>query len=102
MDETRAFLESVGLPPGDLHNLPDSPKRFPDGAHYRVEIPSVEGPRCLDAVLAEADRLAVPVSRVSQGSGVGLLTDAEIGEMVKVAAGQGVELSLFARPCAGW
>ena len=76
--------------------------RFVDGAHYRVEIPSVEGPRCLDAVLAEADRLGVPVTRVSQGTGVGLLTDAEIGEMVKLAAGQGVELSLFARPTAAW
>ena len=76
--------------------------RFVDGAQYRVEIPSVEGPRCLDAVLAEADRLGVPVTRVSQGTGVGLLTDAEIGEMVKLAAGQGIELSLFARPAAAW
>jgi hypothetical protein len=79
-----------------------SRRRFPDGAQYRVEIPSVEGPRCLDAVLSEADRLEVPVSRVSQGSGVGMLTDTEIGEMVKLAASRGVELSLFARPCAGW
>lgn len=78
------------------------PERFADGAHYRVEIPSVEGPRCLDAVLTEAERLDVPVSRVSQGTGVNLLTDAEIGEMVKLAADRGVELSLFARPCAAW
>jgi hypothetical protein len=85
-----------------LPELPASPDRFPDGAHYRVEIPSVEGPRCLDAVLTEADRLDVPVSRVSQGSGVGMLTDGEIGEMVKLAAAQGVELSLFARPAAAW
>lgn len=85
-----------------ISRLPASPARFPDGAHYRVEIPSVEGPRCLDAVLTEADRLDVPVSRVSQGSGVGMLTDGEIGEMVKLAADNGVELSLFARPCAGW
>jgi Peptidase family U32 len=79
-----------------------APRRFDDGAHYRVEIPSVEGPRCLDAVLTEAERLDVPVSRVSQGTGVTLLTDAEIGEMVKLAADRGVELSLFARPCAAW
>lgn len=75
---------------------------FPDGAHYRVEIPSVEGPRCLDVVLNEADRLDVPVTRVSQGTGVGLLSDSEIGEMVKLAADRGVELSLFARPPAAW
>jgi Peptidase family U32 len=67
-----------------------------------VEIPSVEGLHCLEAVLAEAQRLDVPVTRVSQGSGVGLLTDDEITAMVELAAEAGVELSLFARPCAGW
>ncbi len=97
-----SLLATLGLSGANLPELPASPARFPDGAHYRVEIPSVEGPKCLDAVLAEADRLSVPVSRVSQGSGVGLLTDAEIREMVKLASGQGVELSLFARPCAAW
>jgi hypothetical protein len=96
------LLATLGLSGANLPELPASSARFPDGAHYRVEIPSVEGPKCLDAVLAEADRLSVPVSRVSQGSGVGLLTDAEIREMVKLASGQGVELSLFARPCAAW
>ena len=55
MDSTRSFLESIGLPPGDLTALPDSPKRFPDGASFRIEIPSTEGPRCLEAVLDEAD-----------------------------------------------
>jgi hypothetical protein len=97
-----SLLATLGLSGANLPELPASSARFPDGAHYRVEIPSVEGPKCLDAVLAEADRLSVPVSRVSQGSGVGLLTDAEIREMVKLASGQGVELSLFARPCAAW
>jgi hypothetical protein len=62
----------------------------------------VEGPRCLATVLAEAKRYEVPVTRVSQGTGVGLLTDAEITEMVAMAAEAGLELSLFARPCAGW
>ena len=96
------LLATLGLSGAKLPALPTSPHRFADGAQYRVEIPSVEGPKCLDAVLVEADRLNVPVSRVSQGSGVGMLTDAEITEMVKLAAGQGVELSLFARPCAAW
>src|SRR3954467_10647540 len=102
MDETRAFLESVGLPPGDLHNLPDSPKRFPDGAQYRVEIPSTEGPRCLEAVLEEAERIDVRVHRISQGSGVFLQTDAELDELARLAAEARVEVSLFARPNAAW
>lgn len=99
---TAELLAGIGLPePGRQAAVP-SPLRFPDGAHYRIEIPSVEGPRCLATVLAESQRLDVPVTRVSQGSGVALLTDAEITEMVRLAAGAGIELSLFARPCAGW
>jgi hypothetical protein len=102
VEPTRVFLKSIGLPPGDLNELPTSPKRFPDGAQYRVEIPSTEGPRCLEAVLEEAERLGVPVHRVSQGSGVFLLTDTELDEMVATAHAARCEVSLFARPNAGW
>jgi Peptidase family U32 len=42
------------------------------------------------------------VHRVSQGSGVFMLTDAELDEVVATAAGANVEVSLFARPNAGW
>jgi hypothetical protein len=102
MEDTRAFLASIGLPRGDLNELPDSEKRFPDGAQYRVEIPSVEGPRCLDAVLEEAERLEVLVHRVSQGSGVFLQTDEELDALARAGAEAGVEISLFARPNAAW
>ncbi len=102
MTGTRDFLSSIGLPSGDLNDMPDSDKRFPDGAQYRVEIPSTEGPRCLEAVLEEAGRLDVTVHRVSQGSGVFLQTDAELDEIAGMAAGARVEVSLFARPNAAW
>jgi Peptidase family U32 len=102
VSETRDFLRSIGLPPGDANDLPTSEKRFPDGAQYRFEIPSTEGPRCLEAVLEEADRLEVRIHRISQGSGVFLLTDAELDEMAASAARANVEVSLFARPNAGW
>jgi hypothetical protein len=99
---TRDFLSSIGLPPGDLTSLPTSDKRFSDGAQYRIEIPSTEGPRCLEAVLEEADALDVAVHRVSQGSGVFLLTDVELDSMAALAAAARLEVSLFARPNAGW
>jgi hypothetical protein len=98
----RRALERLGLPAADLHDLPTSAKRFPDGAQYRFEIPSTEGPRCLEAVVEEAHRLEVPVHRISQGSGVFMLTDAELDAFVTVAAAANVELSLFARPNAAW
>lgn len=98
----RDLLQAIDLPGRDPRELPSSAKRFPDGARYRIEIPSVEGPNCLAAALEEAERLDVPVRRISQGSGVFLLTDAELDEMVTRAEDAGVEVSLFARPCAGW
>jgi Peptidase family U32 len=102
MSEIRDALAAMGLPAGDLHALPDSALRFPDGAHYRIEIPSTEGPDCLRAVLDSAARLDVRVHRVSQGSGVFMLTDAELDDMASVAREARVEVSLFARPNAGW
>jgi hypothetical protein len=98
----RRFLRSQGLPDRDPGEPPDSAKRFPDGAHYRVEIPSTEGPRAFEAVLDEAERRSVPVVRVSQGSGVFMHTDEELDEMARLGANAGVEVSLFARPNAGW
>jgi hypothetical protein len=102
MDAIRSFLAEVGLPRGDLNELPDSAKRFPDGAQYRLEIPSTEGPRCLEAVLTEAERLDVRVHRVSQGSGVFMQTDAELDELARQGAEARIEVSLFARPNAAW
>jgi hypothetical protein len=92
----------LDLPGGDLTELPSSGKRFPDGAQYRVEIPSVEGPRVLAAVFEEADARGVLVHRISQGSGGMLQTDSELGQLAKLAAARQVEVSLFARPLAGW
>jgi hypothetical protein len=79
-----------------------SDARFADGLRYRIEIPSVEGPRVLEAVLDEAERRAVPVRRVSQGSGVMMLTDTEIRELARLGADAGVEISLFLGPRGAW
>src|SRR4029077_1874087 len=68
----------------------------------RIEIPSVEGPACLESVLEESARLDVAVHRVSQGSGVFLQTDDELDSMARMAADARVEISLFARPNAAW
>jgi hypothetical protein len=102
MEATRRFLASMGLPSGDAHDLPSSTKRFPDGAQYRIEIPSTEGPAALGALIEEADRYGFIIHRVSQGSGVMMLTDEEIRAMALLAHSRGMEVSLFARPNAAW
>lgn len=99
---TREFLRAAGFPSGDARDLPSSDKRFPDGAQYRIEIPSTEGPEYLRAVIDEAGRRSVVVHRVSQGSGVFLQTDDELDEMADLARTAATEVSLAARPNAGW
>ena len=77
-------------------------RTFADGLRSRIEIPSVEGPAVLRAVLEEAEARDVPVRRVSQGSGVMMLTDDELAEMAQVGAAHGVEVSLFLGPRGAW
>ncbi len=76
--------------------------RFPDGAHFRIEVPSVEGPGVLAAVLDEAARRDVVVNRVSQGSGAMLHTTSELTQMAALGADAGVEVSLFVGPREEW
>ena len=99
---TREFLRRMGLPGRDPGELPASTKRFPDGASHRLEIPSVEGPGPFRAVLEAAAEHGVRVDRISQGSGMMLLTDAEIAEMVSLGREHAVEVCLFVGPRGGW
>jgi len=78
------------------------PPLFPDGAHFRIEIPSVEGPRVLEDVVQAAERQGIVVNRVSQGSGAMLLSQVELEEMAAIGAGAGLEVSLFVGPREGF
>ncbi len=100
MQQTRKSLEAAGFPGSDPADAPSSAKRFADGAAYKFEIPSTEGPNAFKAVLEEADRYKVPVKRVSQGSGIMLLTDDEIREMARLGRERKIEVNLFVGPRA--
>ncbi len=102
MNAFNGLFERLGLPASDRYDLPVSEARFPDGAQFRVEIPSTEGPRALRAVVEAGKQYQVPIHRVSQGSGIMLLTDAEIREMLAIGRGEGMEVSLFVGPRAAW
>ncbi len=75
---------------------------FDDGAPFHIEIPSVEGPQALASVLEEAKQLGVIVHRVSQGSGIALLREAEVAEMAAIGAEHHVEVVLWAGLRASW
>jgi len=87
MAETIAVLSKQNLPSSDSDSLPESLSRFEDGRSWRLEIPSVEGPAAMRAVLEEARARGITVDRVSQGSGIFMLSESEISDML----GQGEE-----------
>jgi hypothetical protein len=100
MEKTRQFLAKLKLASEDNHSLKPSGKQFKDGGDYRFEIPSVEGPRVFREVLEAARELKVPIHRVSQGSGIMLLTKDEIREMARIGAAERMEVCLFIGPRA--
>jgi len=81
---------------------PLSAHRFPDGAQFRIEIPSVEGPEALEAVVESAEAAGIVVNRVSQGSGAMLLSASELTAMAVLGSEKGIEVSLFVGPRDEW
>ncbi len=100
MEWAKNGLRELNLPVQDAYDLPSSTKRFPDGAQYRVEIPSVEGPKAMRALIEESKNHGVLIHRVSEGSGIMLLKDEEILEMAEIGREHQMEVSLFVGPRA--
>ena len=100
MKETRRFLKSIGLPEGDFYSLPMSEKRFSDSGQYRFEVPGIQGPKVMEALLEEMDKYGIWLHRVTQTKGIMSLTDNEISEMVRLAKQAQLELILAIGPRA--
>ncbi len=100
MKETREFLKNLGLPPGDLFSIPTSEKRFPDGAQYRWEVPGIQGPSALRALLEDVEKQGLVLHRSTQTKGIMTLSDENIKEMVSLAKEARVELVLAVGPRA--
>lgn len=100
MKKTREFLQKIGLPSGDDHGLPSSKKTFSDGAKYRFEVPGIQGPNAMKALLDEVDSRNLIIHRVTQTKGIMLLSDNDIEEMIKLAKQAEVDLVLAVGPRA--
>lgn len=100
MKETRDYLKKIGLPDKDGYDLQTSTKRFSDGGQYRFEVPGIQGPGPMLALLEELDRFNISIHRVTQTKGVMTLTDEEIQKMVEHASKWKVELVLAIGPRA--
>lgn len=100
MQATRSFLESMGLPKGDLYNLPSSEKRFSDGGQYRFEVPGIQGPGAMKALLEQLEKYGIGIHRITQTKGIMTLLDEEIKEMVQLAKDSQTQLILAIGPRA--
>ena len=94
--------ENLKLPSMDCHDHPTSSKRFPDGSQYRIEIPSTENVAAMKAVVEESKKYGVRVHRVSQGTGIYLMPEPELKDMLRIARDQRWELCLFVTNRNAW
>jgi hypothetical protein len=100
MQKSIDALQSLGLPSGDANQ--DSSKAFADGAQYRIEIPSTETPEAFRLALKAADEIDCPIHRISQGSGIQMLSDDQIREFSVIGADRNIEVCLFTTPRANF
>jgi hypothetical protein len=97
--KTTDFLNKIGIRRPDM-DLSNSNKRFPDGAQYRFEVPGIQKPGAMMALLEELENYEVMVHRVTQTKGIMLLTDQEIIKMIDLARDAKIELFLSIGPRA--
>ena len=75
-------------------------RQFHDGGQYRFEVPGIQSPKVMEALLDEMDKYQISLHRVTQTKGIMMLTDNEIMEMVKLAKDYGTDLILAIGPRA--
>ena len=96
--KTNDFLSQIGI--NDVDSNYESEKRFGDGGQFRFEVPGIQSPKTMKALLNEAKNQGLVIHRVTQTKGIMLLTDEEIIEMVNLAKNYGCELFLSVGPRA--
>ncbi len=99
-EATRKFMKKIGLPEGDLWDLPTSDARFPDGAAFRIEVPTVNSSAAVAALLETSDKMGITINRVTETYGMFRHTAQEIKEYVKLCHDYGAELLMSTGPRA--
>jgi len=99
-EETRKALKKLGLPEGDAFDMPSSDKRFPDGAHFRIECPTVNSSDAVAALLDRSLELGITINRITETFGMFRHTAQEIKEYCKLCHDYGCELLLSTGPRA--
>jgi hypothetical protein len=99
-EETRKYVKKLGLPEGDLDDLPTSDARFQDGAAFRIEVPTVNSAQAVAALLETSDKLGVTINRVTETYGMFRHTREELKEFCRLCHDYGAELVMSTGPRA--
>ncbi len=98
--ETREVLADLEYPDRDRFDLPTSPATFPDGANYRIEVPTMNTVTGLEALLETAERHDIRINRVDMTFGIFRLTDQELEEYLALCKDHQVEALMGVGPRA--
>ena len=103
LKKIRDFMEKESIPGRDAHDLPTSPKRFPDGANFRIEIAGVERASTMEAMIKEAERRNVTIHRAIAAVGGSTYCDfEELKEMAAMANEAKIEIIMTVGHRKGW
>ena len=99
-EATREYVKKLGLPSGDLFDMPTSNARFPDGGAYRIEVPTVNSAEAVAALLDTATKNGITINRVTETYGMFRHTRDEIKEYCRLCNAYGAELLMSTGPRA--
>jgi hypothetical protein len=101
--EIRDFMEKMGIPGRDLHELPSSEKTFPDGAHWRIEISGVERASTMEAMIKEAQKRNVTIHRaIITVQGSTLVDFEELKAIARMGYEEKIEVITTMGPRKAW
>lgn len=99
-EETRLFFKKIGLPTGDLMDLPTSQKKFNDNAQFRIEIPTVNSIEATEALFDESDKLGIIINRITETQGLFRYLENETQSWVQLCEKYGCEFVMSVGPRA--
>lgn len=97
---TREFLSRHRLPLGDGQALSPSDQSFSGGGKFGIELSSINSAAILRTVLELAKEYSVRVNRCDECRGMVRLPSADVTEMIRICAGEGIGLLLSIGPRA--
>lgn len=100
MRQVETVMKNLGIPIKEAYELATSTKRFPDGAHYRIEVPGIQSPGAAEAVFKISEKYNLIVNRITETRGIMRQTDSDIKDMAAICKSAGAELFFSQGPRA--